>query len=458
MKKSPPRPEKKRWVFSFDALIEACFLVVIFLVPVIFDRRLGIVFSGTKIAWLRALVVVILSVWAVKLLVTRQHRFVRTPLDWPVVTFLFSTTIATLTSVHVYTSFVGFYGRYEGLSTWYLFGLLFFVATNYIRSFAQLKRIIATVIPAAVLMSVYGVIQRHELDPYMWGGVSTWERVIGTIGQPNFEAAYILMSFFLGLVLFLGEKKAPREINWYEQVYPLGYFLFSQIAFVVMIYTLDAGDVVIWYLGWALVSAAALLFAYTYENLHPLIIEVLMGASLVLIYVCLLYTQSRGGYMGFFTGAVLFALLVGRHWIFKNWKKITALGALILAISLVTMLNPQFSPFARFTQEVTVNKSAAAAENTESRLELKGAAGSRGETWKSAFKIIADYPLFGIGPEVLKMVFPRYETDLFRFKEAFHVKQDRCHNETFDVPVTKGLLSLFYLSLADDRVVPHRHR
>ena len=39
------------------------------------------------------------------------------------------------------------------------------------------------------------------------------------------------------------------------------------------------------------------------------------------------------------------------------------------------------------------------------------------------------------------MVFPRYETDLFRFKEGFHVKQDRCHNESHDVPVTKGLIA-----------------
>jgi tetratricopeptide (TPR) repeat protein len=445
MKKNSPKPDKKAFVFSFDFLIEVLFLVAVFITPVIFDRRLGIVFSGTKVAWLRALMVVVVSVWAIKLIVARQHRFIRTPLDWPVLSFLFSTTIATLTSVHVYTSFTGFYGRFEGLSTWYVFGLLFFVTTNYVHSFEQLKRIIATVVSAGVLMSVYGVIQRQELDPYMWGGVVTWQRVIGTIGQPNFLAAYILMSFFLALVLFLEEKKGPREIDWYQQLYPLGYFLFCQIAFIVMIYSLDAQDVLIWYIGWGLVTSAALLFAYTYERLHPLVLEVLLGGCLLLIYICLLYTQSRGGYLGFFTGGVLFALVAGRHWLFRNWKKIAVLGFLIVAVSAITMLNPQYSPFERFTAEVNVKKevqSAAAAE-TESRLELKGAAGSRGETWKSAFRIIADYPLFGIGPEVLKMVFPRYETDLFRFKEAFHVKQDRCHNETFDVPVTKGLISFF---------------
>jgi tetratricopeptide (TPR) repeat protein len=43
----------------------------------------------------------------------------------------------------------------------------------------------------------------------------------------------------------------------------------------------------------------------------------------------------------------------------------------------------------------------------------------------------------------MKMVFPRYETDLFRFKETFHVKQDRSHNEICDVSVTKGIITFF---------------
>lgn len=420
--------------FSFDALIEIIFLVVVFLVPIIFDRRLGIVFSGTKIAWLRAFVITAMGFWAGKIIVTKQHRFIRTVLDWPVLTFLLTTTVATLTSVHVYTSFTGFYGRFEGLSTWYIYGLLFFITTNYIHSFEQLKRIIIGVAQAGTLMAVYSIIQRHELDPYAWGGVITWQRVIGTIGQPNFIAAYILMAFFLTLILFMEEKKPQGEFDWSVQLVPLGYFFFSQIAFVFMIFSLDARDIFPWYLGFALVAAGAILFAYCYEKLHPLILDLLLGACLVLIYICLLYTQSRGGYMGFFTGAVLFVLIAGRRWIFNKWKEIGILGLVIVAISAFTMLRPEFSPFERFTAEVSAK---------EESLELKGAAGSRGETWKSAFRIIADNPIFGIGPEVLKMVFPRYETELFRFKETFHVKQDRCHNETFDVPVTKGLLSLF---------------
>ena len=432
----------------FDFAVEILILVVIFILPTIFDRRLGIVFSGTKTAWMRLFGLLILSVWAIKLIVTKKHRFIRTPLDWPVVSFLLGTTIATLTSVHVYTSFVGFYGRYEGLTSWYLFGLFFFVITNYIKSFDQLKRIFVAVMSAATLMAVYSIIQRHELDPYRWGGVVTWQRVIGTIGQPNFLAAYMLMAFFMGLALFILKKDQTKgPINWSEQLVPLGYFFFAQATFVVMIYSLEAHNVLLWYFGFTIITVSALLFSFTYQALYPLILNLVIGLALVLNYICILYTQSRGGYMGLFTGASLFAIVAGRHWLLDNWKKIAVLGIVIVAITGITMTHPKYSPFARFASEITTEK-VEAVENSERRLELKGAAGSRGETWKSAFGIIADNPLFGIGPEVLKMIFPRYETELFRFKEAFHVKQDRCHNETFDVAVTKGLVTfLIYLWL-----------
>ncbi|MFH1684446.1 MAG: O-antigen ligase family protein [Candidatus Margulisiibacteriota bacterium] len=434
----------------FDFAMEILILVVIFVMPTIVDRRLGIVFSGTKTTWMRVMGSLIFGVWAIKLIITRQHRFIRTPLDWPVLSFLLCATVATFSSIHVYTSLVGFYGRYEGLTSWYLFGLFFFVVTNYIKSFEQIKRIIVTVVSAATLLAVYSVVQRHSLDPYMWGGVYTWQRVIGTIGQPNFLAAYMLLAFFLILALFLLNKKAAEaKIDWSDQLSPVVYFIVGQATFLAMIYRLGAHDFLLWYFGFAVVTASALLFSFTYQRLHPRIFNVILGISLVLTYISILYTQSRGGYLGLFTGLVLFVVVAGRKVIFASWRKVLILGFLIVLVSGITMSNPSYSPLKRFTGEITTEKveienNEIEVENkVESKLELRGAAGSRGETWKSAFRIIADNPFFGIGPEVLKMVFPRYETELFRFKEAFHVKQDRCHNETFDVSVTKGLIGFF---------------
>ena len=116
----------------FDRAIEWLFFALMFLSPVIFDRRIGIVFSGTKSWTIRLFILIILTVWGIKLMAGGKHNFKRTILDWPVLSYLLCATTATITSVHVLISLFGFYGRYEGLITWYSYGLMFFIAVHYI--------------------------------------------------------------------------------------------------------------------------------------------------------------------------------------------------------------------------------------------------------------------------------------------------------------------------------------
>ncbi|NQU16560.1 MAG: O-antigen ligase family protein [Candidatus Saganbacteria bacterium] len=435
----------------FNIIIEVLFLALLFLAAVIFDRRIGIVFSLTKATTIRFFTIIIFSVWAIKILIFRENKFVRSVLDWPVLTYLLACTVATITAVHVYISLFGFYGRFEGLITLYNFGLIFFVATNYITDLKAVRRLVATVFSAGVIMAIYAIIQRKGIDPYAWGGVVTWQRVIATIGQPNFYAAYADMSFLLTFALFLFPKREKGTEG--GSFLPFLYFFIPVLAFLFMIYPLGQMinplgpvGVFFWYLGFGICAFGAILFAYKFDDMDPLLSDILLGAGLILIYTALFYTQSRGGFLGFFAALSLFFFVCPRKIIIQNWQK---LGILFIALAMVTgitIADPQFSLFSRMASEIKVESS---------EIEFEGAAGSRGETWKSAFRIIADYPLFGIGPEVLKMVFPRYETDLFRFKEAFHVKQDRCHNETLDVPVTRGLVSFFAYLLVLGLVFRH---
>lgn len=427
----------------FDLAIEILFLSLLFLAAIIFDRRIGIVFSLTKATTIRFFTILILSAWAIKILIFREHKWARTILDWPVLTYLLACTIATITSVHVYISFFGFYGRFEGLITLYNFGLVFFITTNYITDVKALKRLVATVFSAGTIMALYAIIQRKGIDPYAWGGVVTWQRVIATIGQPNFYAAYADMSFLLGFILFLMPKK-EKEFNW-QSILPALYFIASILIFILMIYNLGTGDVFLWYLSFAVCTFFAVFFAYKFNDLPPLALDLVIGIGMVLTYTALFYTQSRGGFLGFFAALSLFFIIGPRKLLVQNWQKIGILFLALAIITGITISDPQFSLFERMSGEITIEK---APQEKDTKIEFEGAAGSRGETWTSGFGIVADYPFFGIGPEVLKMIFPNYETELFRFKEAFHVKQDRMHNETLDVPVTRGLVSFFaYLIL-----------
>lgn len=468
----------------FDKAIELLFFVLMFLIPVIFDRRIGIVFSGTKSVTIRLLLILILTIWAVKLLVGGKHNFRRTLLDWPVLTYLLVASAATITSVHVLLSFFGFYGRYEGLITWYCYGLMFFIATNYLLGFKKLKQFIALIMTVSTTMAIYGIIQRQGIDPYVWGGVVTWQRVIATIGQPNFLAGYVDMAFFITMFFILtssGKEKDKAQVvikeiktdknkkNKLLQQKKLGFdqefyskankiflsilsFILVPLVFILMIYSQTGENVFLWYFFFIVMTSLGVYFAYTYECIPDVLLNIIAIASLVLNYICLFYTQSRGGYIGFAVGLILLLVLIPRKRLFENWKIISIVFVVFLGVTLITAVNPEYSPFARFTGEIRVGNETSQqgqpsqdkqSESKSNTVELGGAAGSRGETWKSAFGIISDNPVFGIGPEVLKMVFPRYETDLFRFKEAFHVKQDRCHNETFDIPTTKGLITLF---------------
>ena len=462
----------------FDRAIEWLFMSMMFLLPVIFDRRIGIVFSGTKSATIRLFILAILTIWFIKVIISGKHNFKRTILDWPILSYLLAATAATILSVNTIISFNGFYGRYEGLITWYCYALMFFIAVNYIRGFEKLKQLVAIIAPTATAMAVYGIIQRHGIDPYVWGGVVTWQRVIATIGQPNFLSAYVDMAFFLMIYFLLttnvqthGQKplvvETPKNkkqqiqpkhdrFDWNEIInnhVPVLYFLLTPLLFVLMMFSQSGQNIFVWYSFFIAMTLSSLMFAYNYHKLPDISLKFLAGTSALLIYICNFYTQSRGGYLGIGVGIVLLILLVPRKRIIDNWKPLSLLALALITVSAITIVNPENSPFARFTSEIKAGGGEqeikqGAPKESQNQIELGGAAGSRGETWKSAAGIIADNPIFGIGPEDLKMIFPRYETNLFRFKEAFHVKQDRCHNETFDVPVTKGLLTFFiYLSI-----------
>ena len=316
-------------------------------------------------------------------------------------------------------------------------------------------------------MSIYAIIQRQGIDPYVWGGVVTWQRVIATIGQPNFLAAYVCMSFFLMFYFVLtynqpangnfsskvknNSKKEIKKDDIYligDKLLPIVYYIAVPLLFIVMVYSQSGSNVFIWYLFFAAMTFAALRFAYTYNKLPDIVLKILVSISLVLNYVCLFYTQSRGGYLALIVGATILIIFVPRKRFFENWKILSVLFLVIFLITIITAVNPKYSPFGRFSEEIKLKdvistQTQQEKTDSEKKVVISGAAGSRGETWKSAFGIIADRPFWGTGPEVLKMIFPRYETNLFRFKEAFHVKQDRCHNETFDVPSTKGLITFF---------------
>ncbi len=458
-----------------DLAIEISFYALVLFAPLFFDRRIGIVFSLSKATWIRAWTLIILGLIATKLLSSKGSRFIRSPLDIPVLTYILVVAASMLVSINVWISFIGSYGRYEGFITILNYVIVFFLTVNYIDTIEKKRRVMVLALISSLIMGLYGVIQRAGADPYMWGGVVTNERVIATIGQPNFLAAYLAMAFIMGIYLLFTlkknrppyirradtpsdlrqhkkqkfrDKKKPRNnnfssilFNWDEVLFQfkiVSAFISVPALFVYALYYVDGN---VYFFNWLavffMIVMLAVYFAFHFEHLDHRISALLLTGSLIVNLGGLLSTQSRGGIIGLACGLVVFAILCGRETLYEHRLKIIIAGvsgALIAVVSFATIGATQLG---RFVGEIQISSSGDGA-----KVEVRAAAGSRIETWTSSFHVISDNILFGIGPEVVKMRFPQYETPKFRFKEAFHVKQDRAHNETLDMAVTRGALGL----------------
>ena len=449
---------------QIDFALEVLFLCLLFVSPLFFDRSLGIVFSLSKATLIRSFTVLIIALWISRVALTGQIKLIKTIADLPMLAYLMCTAAATLLSINVYVSFAGSYGRYEGLITTLNYVLLFFIAANTVTSVEKIKKIMVCAVVSGALMSVYGIIQRMGIDPFVWGGVITNERVISTIGQPNFLAAYLDMSFMLGigLILFSGPRRSqflkvidiPQKgkktkvvkqkpaVNWEEIIYQVkisSAFPLALLLFVYMIFNVDGITApLMWILSFIGIFALLIYFTLSSIEMDSRILKMMVAFSVLLELIAILFTQSRGGLLGFLCGTVLISVFAGREIFFKNWKALCAIVLAMLVIVFSMFAFSKYSPMNRIRQEVNISSS-----ETGGKIEFKSAAGSRLETWKSAFKLLVERPVLGVGPEVIKMVFPKYETPLFRFKEGYHVKQDRCHNEVLDTSITKGILTLF---------------
>ncbi len=455
-----------------DFAIEITFYVLIIFAPVFFDRRIGIVFSLSKATWIRALTLIMLGFAFTKIFTSKGNKFFRSPLDVPVLTYLLVVAASTLVSINVWVSFIGSYGRYEGFITILNYVVLFFLTTNFIDSIEKKRRVMVVSLISSVVMGVYGIIQRLGIDPFEWGGVVTNERVIATIGQPNFLAAYLAMAFIFGIyLLFTLNKNFPvyisvknftktpvipkkkkqfqkpvassREVvvDWNEIIYQLKFVIAYVSVPAIFIYALYRVDGLNFFIGWLavyfIISLITIYFAFNFENLDYRISAFLIIISLIVNIGGLLSTQSRGGLVGLLCGLSVFAIICGRDTLYQHRVKLIVAGVSFLLVAIISFATIGSRQIQRFLGEVEIST-----DKGRPKIEAQGAAGSRIETWTSAFRVISDNMLFGIGPEVIKMRFPQYETPKFRFKEAFHVKQDRAHNETLDMTVTRGLAGL----------------
>src|SRR3990167_3311789 len=155
-----PAIARKDSLQIWDKLIRGLIYACVFLLPLIFTPWTFEVLELSKQMLLYVLVSSAAVLWLLKLLVTRNWRFVKTSLDLLILALLAVYLLASIFSVDRISSFLGPYGIFSGNFFELLFLVIFYyLVVNNFDSPSQLKKLFSFFFASVFLSLVYAVLQ-----------------------------------------------------------------------------------------------------------------------------------------------------------------------------------------------------------------------------------------------------------------------------------------------------------
>ncbi len=308
-------------------------------------------------------------VWAViaagVLFVPSRGRLVRLrPIDAAVACFALLNLAAWLASTDQEQSLYGERLQHQGVLALVLYLAFYALARVTFASTRDLTLLFAAITAGGTFVAGYALVQKVGLDP-IWEGFLPSGRVFASIGQPNALAAYLVLVIPLALALMLVTSGPIR--------------------------------------GVLLVASAGMTAA-------------------------LLFTYSRGGYLGFLVS--LAVLLIGaRELLGVRTRRLVAIGlvaAFLGGIAALAIAQPQ-----RFSSSFQLDADSSIRQHLD--------------FWTVAMHIALDHPLLGTGQETFPDHFPGYSRDVLpadraEFLDAYRVESP--HNVFLGVAAGAGLPAL----------------
>jgi len=149
---------------------------------------------------------------------------------------------------------------------------------------------------------------------------------------------------------------------------------------------------------------------------------------LLLLVFALYQTKARAAFVGCAASLVFFFTVTGWQYFLKNRIKCITIVVVIAGVAVYADSRTSHPVVNRFFVEPFVK--------TETGHRLGGSTLERLVQLKAVLKIIRDYPVFGIGPDTLGMMYPRY---CVVAEYGGFENQNRVHNELLDIVVATGL-------------------
>lgn len=392
----------------FDSTIPYCEKLIIcllcavtFIIPVFFDIRLFSAFDLSKVTTLYLLILIILVIWSIILIFKQDFKFPHTPLNLPVLIYICFFIISTVLSINPIISFLGAYKRFEGLTSTLCYIFIFYAIVNFVTTRKRLYLIIFTFVASAVVSSCYGISQHLGFDMVKWSEPNP--RVSSTFGSPVFFSVYLVMVLPSAVILFLSKSFQQKETATKKN---------SNIFWIFI------------------VSAMIIYTAFWLTNTRACFVALVV---VIIPLLFLVFKRTNDKYK--YAILVISFILIG---IFFNGRQETSVIKRFKNEVDITV--PSKEKLA-FNKIMTHRKPVIA--NTFS---FTGTSLSRIYQYLTAINIIKDYPLFGIGPDTIGIVYQKYLAEVFTLKEDYRgfpfSIQDRIHNDILDTTVTRGIFGL----------------
>ena len=282
--------------------------------------------------------------------------------------FLALNLAAWLFSIDRRQSLYGERLQYQGLLTTLLYAGYFYLARVSIADVRRLRLLLCGVAAGAGLVAAYALVQRAGLDP-IWDGFLPGGRVFSSIGQSNALAAYLVLALALSSVLIFDGR--------------------------------------IWIRAPALAAVGAMMLA-------------------------LMFTFSRGGYLGFLAAGAVLAV---------GWRPELSMRAKRVACAAAALL------VAGVAATALVQPAGATGVESFRRVVSRSDESVRIHTsaWRVAAQIAMEHPLLGTGQETFPEVLPGYShavlsTDRAAALDAYRVESP--HNVFLGVAAGSGIPAL----------------
>ncbi len=373
------------------AILINSYQALLFITPLIVCFFAHELFEFPKMFFVYGATILITSLF---LLQTLQSKKLTLPYDkgikWLLLTlaaFFSLYILATVNSLHPYTSFWGYYSRVNGglLSlicylTLATIGYLVLVSKKE-GGQQEVYKLIKTLLASSFIVSGYAIGQHFGVDKAMWVQNSQ-ARVFSTLGQPNWLAAYLAAILPLSLLFSLNSEGKEK---------------------------------------------------YQYSILF------------IINFAAIWFTYSLSGILGMGIGVVSFLCLLSQGFLQGKKKELLTLATICALISLLQpgMFGERIKGTWGDLGEGIKTAGIALAQTSDAEFREKGSTiNMRLVVWQGTVKLIKDHLLLGTGPETFAYAFLPYRPLPLNDTTEWDFLYNKAHNEYLNLAAGTGLPAL----------------